>query len=147
MDDKLIFRLKEFYKLETFQVAFYQAQVSTSTDEYYRKAFEKMVEIERGHVNFFAQVLDKAQIEVPMFTGSLFELAGSFVGEMVESTGQHNTCKLGVVLENKAIEAYRKFITESKNKHYSELRDTLMEYLLDEEFHSLWLKNYMNKRT
>lgn len=147
MDDKLIFRLKEFYTLETFQVAFYEAQVSTSTDEYYCKAFEKMVQIESDHANFFAEVLDKTQVEVPKFTGSLFELAGNFVGEMVGSTGQHNTCKLGIALENKAMKAYRTFITESKTKHYSELRNTLMEYLLDEEFHTLWLRDYMNKHT
>ena len=147
MDDKLIFRLKEFYTLETFQVAFYQAQVSTATDEYYGKAFEKMVQIESSHADFFAQLLDRAQSEVPTFTGSIFELAGGFVGDIVESTGQHNTCKLGVALENKAIKAYRTFITESKDKHYSELRDTLMEYLLDEEFHTLWLRDYMNNRS
>ena len=144
MDDKFIFRLKEFYTLETFQVAFYEAQVSTSTGEYYSKAFEKMVQIESGHADFFAQLLDKAQSEVPTFVGSLFELAGNFVGETVESTGKTNTCKLGVALENKAIETYRKFIEESKNNHYSRIRETLMEYLLDEEFHTLWLKNYMN---
>lgn len=144
MDDKFISSLETFYKLETFQVAFYQAQISTSTDEYYRKAFEKMAQIESSHVDFFTQVLNKAQLEIPTFAGSLFELAGSFVGEMVESTGANNTCKLGVALENMAIEAYRTFITESKNKNYLIIRDTLMEYLLDEEFHTLWLKNYMN---
>lgn len=147
MDDKLIFRLKEFYTLETFQVAFYQAQVKTATDEYYCKAFERMVQIESAHADFFAQLLVKAQSEVPKFTGSLFELAGGFVGDFIGSTGQHNTCKLGVALENKAIKAYQTFITESKNKHYIELRDTLMEYLLDEEFHTLWLRDYMNNRS
>ncbi|TGE33703.1 ferritin-like domain-containing protein [Desulfosporosinus sp. Sb-LF] len=146
MDDKLIFRLKEFYTLETFQVAFYETQVSASTDEYYNKAFEKMVQIERGHADFFAQVLEKAQIEVPTFVGSIFKLAGNFVGEMVGSTGPDNTCKLGVALENKAIETYRTFIMESKSKHYTELRTTLMEYLLDEEFHTLWLSDYMTHR-
>lgn len=143
MDDKFISSLQEFYKLETFQVAFYKAQISTSTDEYYRKAFEKMVQIESTHVDFFTQVLTKAQLEIPSFTGSLFELAGGFVGEVAEFTGPSNTCKLGVALENKAIAAYRAFITESKSKNYSIIRDTLMEYLLDEEFHTLWLKDYM----
>ena len=144
MDDKFISNLQAFYKLEKFQVAFYEAQISTSTDEYYRRAFEKMVQIENSHVDFFAQVLDKAQLEIPTFAGSIYELAGSFVGEMVESTGPNNTCKLGVALENKAIEAYRTLITESKQKNYSIIRDTLMENLLDEEFHALWLRNYMN---
>ncbi|AFQ43254.1 demethoxyubiquinone hydroxylase family protein [Desulfosporosinus meridiei] len=143
MDDKLIFRLKEFYTLETFQVAFYESQVSSSTNEYYKKAFKKMVEIESGHADFFAQVLTKADIEVPTIIGSAFELAGGFLGDMVSLTGSDNTCKLGIALENKAMEAYRTFIDESKDKHYSELRNTLMDYLLDEEFHTLWLRDYM----
>lgn len=145
MDDKFIAHLKEFYTLERFQVAFYEAQVSTSTDEYYSKAFEKMVQAENIHADFFAQILDKAQIEIPTFVGSLFELAGSFVGEIVESIGPEHTCKLGVALENKAIKTYQAFIMESKDKKYTKIRDTLIEYRLDEEFHSLWLNDYMNK--
>jgi len=145
MDDKLIFRLKEFYTLEKFQVAFYESQVSTSSNEYYTKAFEKMVAIESGHADFFAQVLDKASIEVPTILGSVLEKAGGFIGDMVGLTGASNSCRLGVALESKAMESYRTFITESKDKHYSELRNTLMDYLLDEEFHTLWLKDYMEK--
>ncbi|KGK91775.1 ubiquinone biosynthesis protein [Desulfosporosinus sp. HMP52] len=143
MDDKLISRLKEFYTLETFQVTFYESQISSSTNEYYKKAFEKMVEIESGHVDFFAQVLTKADAEVPEIVGSAFELAGGLVGDIVGLTGSGNTFKLGIALENKAMEAYRTFIDESKDKHYSELRNTLMDYLLDEEFHALWLRDYM----
>ncbi len=145
MDKKLIFRLKEFYTLETFQVAFYTAQVASATDEYYGRAFQKMVQIEQGHADFFANKIEQAKEIVPTFVGSLLQLAGNLVGETAESTGQHNTCKLGVALENKAMEAYRTFITESKTNNYSILEDTLMEYLLDEEFHSLWLRDYMNK--
>jgi len=145
MDDNFISRLKEFYTLEKFQVAFYEAQVSTSTDEYYSKAFERMVQIENGHADFFAGLLDKAHIEIPTYVGSLFELAGNFVGEIVESVGQNHTCNLGAALENKAITTYQTFIKECKDKNYLIIRDTLMEYRLDEEFHSLWLKNYMNK--
>lgn len=143
MDDKLVFRLKEFYILEKFQVSFYESQVSTSINEYYTKAFAKMVAIESGHADFFAQVLDKAGIELPAIVGSVFEKAGGILGDMVSLAGASNTCKLGVALETKAIETYRTFITESKEKHYSELRNTLMDYLLDEEFHTLWLKDYM----
>lgn len=144
MDDQLLSRLKEFYKLETFQVAYYKAQVSSATDEYYSKAFEKLVKIEQGHADFFANKIKKANETVPTFQGSLFELAGSMLGETIESTGQLNTCKLGVALENKAIEKYQTFILECKEKKYSILHDNLMEYLLDEEFHTLWLADYMN---
>ncbi|MHB8124603.1 MAG: demethoxyubiquinone hydroxylase family protein [Desulfitobacteriaceae bacterium] len=145
MNYKLISRLKEFYILETFQVAYYEAQLSSSTDEYYSNAFKKMVQIESGHADFFANKLDQAKVTVPVVVGSVFELAGSLLGETVESTGPYNTCKLGVALENKAMETYRSFISEAKDKNYSILRDTLMEYLLDEEFHTLWLRDYMKK--
>lgn len=144
MDDKLISRLKEFYTLETFQVAFYKAQASSATDEYYGKAFEKMVKIKQGHADFFANKIDKANESVPTFVGTLFELAGNFLGETVESTGQLNTCKLGIALENKAIDKYQTFILECKENNYSILQDNLIEYLLDEEFHTLWLTDYMN---
>ncbi len=145
MDNKLIFRLKEFYTLETLQVAFYKAQVASATDEYYGRAFQKLVQIEQGHVDFFANKLEQAKIDPPTIVGSLFQLAGSIIGEAAESTGQHNTCKLGAALENKATELYQTFITESKTNNYSILQDTLMENLLDEEFHALWLRDYMNK--
>lgn len=144
MDYKLISRLKEFYTLETFQVAFYQAQISSSANEYYNKAFEKMVGIERGHADFFAELLDKSN-EIPTVIGSVFEFAGGLLGNMIESAGTANTCKLGIALEKKAMETYQTFIAESNEKRYSELRGTLMEYLLDEEFHALWLQDYMEK--
>lgn len=144
MDDKLISWLKEFYSLETFQVAFYKAQVSTATDEYYGKAFEKMAKVEQGHADFFENKIQNANESVPTFVGSMFELAGDLLGETVESTGQHNTCKLGIALENKAKEMYRAFILQCKEKRYSILQDNLMDYLLDEEFHVLWLTDYMN---
>lgn len=147
MDDKLVFRLKEFYTLETFQVAFYNSQAQISTNEYYTKAFEKMVQIESGHADFFANVLSKANIEVPSTVGTIFEFAGGLIGDVVGSTGPNNTCKLGIALESKAIETYRTFISESQAKHYTELRNTLMDYLLDEEFHTLWLKDYLERQS
>lgn len=144
MDNKLVFRLKQFYILETFQVSFYKAQVASASDEYYGQAFAKLVQVEQGHADFFAGKITQAKADIPTFVGSMFELAGNFVGESVESLGQHNTCKLGVALENKAMAEYRTFIAESKSNHYAILRETLMEYLLDEEFHTLWLRDYMN---
>ncbi|WP_407311300.1 demethoxyubiquinone hydroxylase family protein [Desulfosporosinus sp. SB140] len=144
MDNRLISRFKEFYTLETFQVAFYNAQVNSATDEYYRRAFEKMVQIEQGHADYFANEIDKANEEVPSLVGSFFQLAGSLLGESIESMGQHNTCKLGVALENEAIKKYHSLIKECTDRHYLMFKNTLMEYLLDEEFHTLWLRDYMN---
>ncbi len=143
MNGKIVTRLKEFYLLEKFQVAYYQSQLSSTENEYYVKAFEKMVQIEGGHADFFAQQLIAYTGEVPRLAGSLFDQAGTILGESVELTGPFYTTKLGVALESKAMEAYRHFITESARENLS-LRNKLMEYLLDEEFHALWLRNYAN---
>lgn len=139
--NKIISRLKEFYVLEKFQVAYYKAQLSCADDEYYRTAFKKMVQIEDSHANFFANKLTEKNINLPVVSGSLFELAGSILGETVEITGPQNTCKLGVILETKAIEMYKKFIIEAWEDE--SLRKTLWEYLLDEEFHTFWMQDYL----
>ena len=140
--DKLIDRLKEFYLLEKFQVQYYQAQLSAANDEYYQRAFAKMVQIESGHAAYFAKQLQAAGIELPK-TVPLLEMAGRLLGEAVELTGPEQTCKLGIALESRAIEVYRRFAFEVWDDR--EMRRTLLEYLLDEEFHSLWLKDYLKR--
>lgn len=142
-DKKIIDRIVAFYKLEEFQVAYYKAQVSSAEDYYYRKAFSKMVDIEGEHAKYFAKQLTQLGLEVPKVTGSLFTLAGTILGESVELTGSLNTCKLGVTLESHAITMYKTFIKESED--YPELNATLWEFLIDEEFHTLWMKDYLCK--
>lgn len=138
---KMAVKLKEFYLLERFQVEYYSAQLPTSENEYYKQAFVKMVQVENGHAEFFAKKLMELNIEVPRVTGSVFKLAGRLLGESVEFAGPLNTCKLGIALENKAIEMYHYFIIQGWLD--SSFRNTLMEYLLDEEFHTLWMKDYI----
>jgi len=135
------YKLKEFYILETFQVRYYLAQLGSSRDEYYRKAFEKMVQIEEGHARYFGDKLWREGIEVPPVVEPLFKFAGRLLGETVELTGPYNTCKLGVALEEKAMEMYRQFIIGGWGD--KELREVLMGYLIDEEFHALWMEEYM----
>ncbi|MDD2235085.1 MAG: demethoxyubiquinone hydroxylase family protein [Desulfitobacteriaceae bacterium] len=140
MKDRIRFRLKEFYILEKFQVKYYESQLSTAESKYYRKAFEKMMEIEQGHVDFFVQELNSRNIDIPAVTGTLADMAGNFLGESVELTGPSKACTLGAALENRAIEMYQSFTMEAKNDAC--LQDKLMEFCLEEEFHSLWLQNY-----
>jgi demethoxyubiquinone hydroxylase (CLK1/Coq7/Cat5 family) len=142
-DSNIIKRLREFYILERFQVVYYKSQWSSTFDEYYRKAFEQMVYIESAHADYFAQKLREKNVAVPKVTSSLFEFASRILGESVEFTGPINTCKLGIALENKAMEMYKLFILEAWADQ--ELRDTLMGYLLEEEFHTLWMKNYIKQ--
>lgn len=143
MDEQIINRLKHIYELEKFQIAFYMSQLSSTEDKYYHKAFEKIVETEKKHAVFFAHKLAKADIPIPKVGGTLAEFAGSIVGESLELTGQANTCKMGVSLEKKSLLAYHNLIDELRGE--PEVRSKLMEFLLEEEFHTLWLQDYVKR--
>lgn len=138
---KFAYKLKEFYLLETFQVKYYKAQLSASQDEYYRRAFEKMVYVEMGHADYFLNKMLQEGVEPPQIVEPFLKVAGSVLGESAELTGPYNTCRVGIALENKAIEMYRDFIIKGWGD--PSLRDTLMGNLVDEEFHSLWMQNYI----
>ncbi len=140
MDEQIIHRLKHIYELEKFQIAFYISQLSSIEDKYYHKAFTKLVETERKHATFFAYKLAKADIPIPKVGGTLADIAGSIVGESLELTGPTNTCKMGVALEKKTLLAYHNLIDELRGE--PETREKLMEFLLEEEFHALWLQDY-----
>ena len=71
-----------------------------------------MVQIESGHAAYFAKQLQAAGIELPK-TVPLLEMAGRLLGEAVELTGPEQTCKLGIALESRAIEVYRRFALRS----------------------------------
>ena len=140
MEEQIIHRLKHLYELEKFQIAFYMSQLSSTEDKYYHKAFTKIVETERNHANFFAHKLAKADITIPKVGGTLADIAGSILGESLELTGPANTCKMGVALEKKALLAYHNLIDELREE--PEEREKLMGFLLEEEFHALWLQDY-----
>ncbi len=142
MNSKFIYRLKEFYILETFQVAYYRSQLSTLTDEYHIQAFEKLITTEETHAQFFANLIGKANLELPSLTGTLFNFAAQILGESAESISKTNGLKLAVMLEKKAAATYRDFISEAKT--FPVIHHALMAYLLDEEFHILWLDNYVH---
>lgn len=139
--NKLAIKLKEFYLLERFQVEYYNAQLSTPENEYYKQAFAKMIQVENRHVEFFSCKIREQNMKVPIVTDSVFKLAGKLVGESVEFSGPQNTCRLGEALENKAIKMYQSFIIEVWID--LDLRNTLIEFLLDEEYHALWMNKYL----
>jgi len=129
--------------LEKFQIAFYQSQLSSTKDRFYYKAFRKIVYTEKKHAGFFAKKLAESDIQIPQVGGTLAELGGSIIGESVEITGPVNTCKIGVALENKTLSAYHKLIDDVREE--PGFRDKLLEFLLEEEFHALWLQDYAKR--
>ena len=57
--DQLSFKLREFYLLEVYQVKLFHSQIKSFPDEYNAYAFERMVEHEQQHVNYFAEKMEE----------------------------------------------------------------------------------------
>ncbi|MEL7567725.1 MAG: hypothetical protein AAGU27_23000 [Dehalobacterium sp.] len=76
----LILRLKEFYVLEVFQLTLCESQKADLQNEYIEHAFERIIELERHHVDYFKSKLEELGHEVPKLTGGLTSLAGNFLG-------------------------------------------------------------------
>ena len=63
----------------------------------------------------------------------------------MDLTSAENRYKLGVAVENKAIEMYRALIIETADK--PELQKRLWHNMIDEEFHLLWFKDNQKHAT
>ncbi len=141
----LIYKLKEFYILEMFQVAMYNSQMDALQDEYVKYAYERMVELERQHVDFFKEMLHKYNEDTPSIPGNLTAFAGSILGGvLLDFTTDESRYKLGIAVEAKAMEMYSEFIKMSREKH-PDLCKRLWLNKVDEEFHLLWYKDNLNK--
>ncbi|PKM81907.1 MAG: ubiquinone biosynthesis protein [Firmicutes bacterium HGW-Firmicutes-14] len=142
----IILRLKEFYLLEMFQLTLYESQLSSIQNEYIEHAYERMVELERHHVDFYKKILNQFGEDVPKVFGGLTSLAGHFLGGFtLDLTTAENRYKLGIAVENKAIEMYRVFIMETWE--YPEIRKRAFHNMVDEEFHLLWYKDNLKHVT
>lgn len=143
MNNQTIQRLKQLYELENFQITYYTSLLSTPEDKLYRKALSKIIHTKKKHKDFLAELFLHSDIPVPKIVGTLANLAGSLIGESLEFTGQDNSRKVGFVLEKKAHHVYNELISDTELD--PKLQDNLMNFLLDEEFHALWLQNYLQR--
>ncbi|MFZ5944764.1 MAG: demethoxyubiquinone hydroxylase family protein [Bacillota bacterium] len=134
-----ILRVKEFYLLELLQLKMYESQLHTLENDYVRHAYERMVELEQGHVDFFKNYLIENNSDIPSIPGSLMSLAGKFIGHSLDLTSADNRYKIGAAVESKAIEMYHAFILETwDDKNFNR---RLWHNMIDEEFHLLWFKD------
>ena len=140
MNKQIIGQLKQIYELEKFQINYYISQISSTQDSTLDKALSKIIEADKEHTDFFVKIFTEANIEIPKIASTIADIAGSIVGESMELTGQANTCKIGVVLEEKVLSAYYELIKE--NDLESKRKDKLIDFKLDKEFHMLWLQHY-----
>ena len=140
MNKQIIGQLKRVYELEKFLINYYTSQISSTQESILDKALSKIIQTDKEHTDFFVHIFAEASIEIPKFASTIADIAGSIVGESMELTGQANTCKIGVALEEKVLSAYYELIKE--NDLESKLQDKLIDFKLDKEFHMLWLQHY-----
>lgn len=140
MNKQIIGHLKRIYELEKFQINYYISQISSTQDSILDKALSKIIKTDKVHTDFFVNIFTKANIELPKIASTIADIAGSIVGESMELTGQANTCNIGVILEEKVLSAYYELIKE--NDLESKLQNKLINFMLDKEFHMLWLHHY-----
>jgi bacterioferritin len=142
----IVLRLKEFYLLETFQLSLYESQMDSLQNQYIDHAYQRIIEFERHHIDFFKETLQQLEEEVPFVSGGMTSLAGKFLGgPIVDLTTSENRYKLGMAVETKAIEMYRAFVMEAWE--YPDICKRLWHNMIDEEFHLLWFKDNLKHAT
>ncbi|HBW33843.1 hypothetical protein [Desulfosporosinus sp. BICA1-9] len=137
---QIIGQLKQIYELEKFQINYYTSQISSTQNSLLDKALSKIIQTDKEHTDFFVHIFTDENIEIPKIATTIADIAGSIIGESMELTGQANTFKIGVSLEEKALSAYYELLKE--NDLESKLKDKLIDFKLDKEFHMLWLQHY-----
>lgn len=137
----VIYKLKEFYVLEVFQLTLYKSQMDAIENEYVKHVYERIIELERHHIDFYKETLHQYGENTPVVPGNLTALAGNILGGVIlDLTTAENRYKLGIAVENKAIEMYRDFII-MVSKEDPDLCKRLWHNMIDEELHLLWFKD------
>lgn len=88
--------------------------------------------MERHHVDFYKETLKQHGEDVPFISGELTSLAGHILGRpLLDLTTADNRYKLGMAVENKAIEMYRAFIL--KAYEHPDIYKRLYHNMVDKE--------------
>jgi len=145
---KLLFKLKEFYTLEVYQLDLYKSQLKSLEEPHIRKAYEVMVQREQEHVDFFAQKINEYNETPSIITEKAFEAAGFVTGKALDLMSLKDRYKLGIAVENKAVDMYKSFIQMVVNDPgLAGLANQLWHNLVEEEFHQYWFKEHLFRIT
>lgn len=138
-------KTKEFYRLEVFQVDLYLSQANSVKETHIKRSFERKAEIEKQHVDYFAQKIAELGSDVSTLSKSSFGAAGFITGKAAGIVGLDDRYKLGMATEGKAIDMYYKFIREaSRDPGLKELTQQLWYFMIDEEHHQFWFKEQLS---
>lgn len=139
MDHKgLIAKLNWFYSLELNQVDFYSAQARCVKDIYLSKTLTRVASIEQQHVDNMAAWIKNLGGRPTVLGDVISPLLGKTIGYLTGALGPEKALKVGITLEEKAMQDYKNLIMRVGEK---ELFNTLWDNLIDEDLHAAWFSN------
>ena len=138
---ELIKALNYFLFLEMQQVELYGSQSKSTDDKMLAKVLNYFKETEQQHVDNLNQLIKK----LGGTPSSSYKYAGYAAGEGTKMVGSafakytrvENMLKVNLFGENQAIKDYKKLI---KKVHHPQIKDLLIEHLIEEELHSSWME-------
>lgn len=140
--DVLLRTLNWFYTLEVNQVRMYSNQSEQAADPHLARALKKFAEIEQGHVENIREVIENLGQTASITGEAAGKITGSIIGHLPDFTNWDKTLEFNVSLEKRAISDYKNLAAKVDDKG---IRDVLINNMLDEELHTLWMEDYIKK--
>lgn len=142
--EELLRTLNWFYTLELNQVRMYSNQREQTDDPHLARAFKKFAELEQGHVERIRELIEN-QGETPFLVGEVAgKITGSIAGHLAEFTDWNRTLEFNISLEKKAISDYKDLAEKVSDE---EIREVLLDNMLEEELHAVWMADYINSHS
>jgi len=100
------------------------------------------------NVDFFAQKIKEYNDTPSLITEKAFKAAGFVTGTALDLWSLKDRYKLGVAVENKAVDMYEGFIQMAINDpELAGLANQLWYNLVEEEFHQYWFNEHLFRLT
>lgn len=141
--DKLIGQLNWFYSLEQSQVELYSTQAKRVKDNYLSRALDRFAVIEQQHVDNLAEFIKNLGGKPTSLGDVVAPLVGKTLGSLLGLTNHKLMLQTNIVLESKAMEDYKKLLGQIGDQ--GNLTMTLWSNLIDEDLHTRWMDNWLNK--
>lgn len=142
----LLFKLKQFYVLESYQLDLYRSQLKSIEEPHIKRAYELLVNRETQHVDYYAKTLKEYGSRPPLVLGPAFVAAGFVTGKALDLMGLKERYQIGIAVENKAVDMYQEFIQmASDDPRLTDLTKQLWYQMIDEEFHQYWFKEQLSR--
>jgi bacterioferritin len=138
-------KLRWFYTLELEQIDIYERQSEHIKDDYIKRVLNHFISIERNHVKSFLKQFEMFDFKPKRQLGAILTYMGEAGGTATAMAGVSNMLKADMLLEQKALKEYNKFIEQLekssiRDEKVASLISTLQSNSIDEELHIFWCK-------